>query len=35
VASYVAAEPLLRTPWPAAARLIDVGVYRPFGEEIL
>ncbi len=35
VASYVAAEPLLRTPWPAAARLIDVGVYRSFGEEIL
>jgi len=35
VPSYVAAEPLLRRPWPAAARLVDVGVYRPFAEEIL
>lgn len=34
-ASYVAAEPLLRAPWPAPTRLMDVGVYRPFGEEIL
>jgi hypothetical protein len=35
VASYVAAEPLLRAPWPVPIRLANVGVYRPFGEEIL
>ncbi len=33
--SYVAAEPLLRDTSLANVQLVDVGIYRSFGEEIL
>ncbi len=33
--SYVSAESLLRADRPDHAEVIDVGIYRPFGDEIL
>jgi hypothetical protein len=33
--SYVALEPLLRCKAPAAWNVVDLGVYRAFGEEVL
>lgn len=33
--SYVALEPLLRRKAPSAWKVVDLGVYRAFGEEVL
>ncbi len=33
--SYVSLEPLLRESGPGAWNILDAGVYRPFGEEVL
>jgi hypothetical protein len=33
--SYVAIEPMLRRPPAAALGLVAIGIYRPFGDEIL
>jgi hypothetical protein len=35
IASYAAAEPILRDRFPDGLRLTDLGIYRDFGQEIL
>ncbi len=35
IASYAAGEPILRDRFPAGLKLVDLGIYRDFGQEIL